>query len=375
KGTTTLPPVLLMNHHDVVEATGEWKYPPFSGEITEGKIWGRGAIDTKGGLFAMLQATEELILEGITPKRDLYLLSTCNEEQGGEGADEVSKLLSQRGVRFHMVLDEGGMIVSEPISGAKGNYAMVGVGEKGCSDLKFIARSEGGHASTPGRDTPLVRLGKFMSAVEKKQLFRSEISPTVSEMFSTVSTGMTGLLKTVLKHNRLLSPLLTRVIPSVSDTAAAMLRTTVAFTMSGGSEGANVLPREAWVIGNMRYSHHEGGKESIEAIKKLAKKYGIETEVLDPGFDSPVSDHRSEAFKTVKQAITEIFPDVRVSPYIMTGASDSRFMSRVSENCLRFTPFTVDNRQLESIHGANENLSLSCLAPAVDFYKYIITEA
>ncbi|MBR2459717.1 MAG: M20/M25/M40 family metallo-hydrolase [Clostridia bacterium] len=368
-------PIMLMNHHDVVEASGSWRYPPFSGEITEGRIWGRGALDTKGGLFAMLQAAEELLEDGITPSRDVYFLSTCNEETSGEGAERISAILLERGLRFYMVLDEGGMIVSEPIAGAKGNYAMVGVGEKGCADLKFIARSDGGHASTPGKNTPLVRLGKFMAEVDKKTLFQSKLSPTVSAMLSTVSTGMRGILGTVLRHNRLLSPLLTIAIPSVSPTAAAMLRTTVAFTMAGGSDGTNVLPHEAWVIGNMRYSHHEGGEASIAAITKLAKKHGIEVEVLDRGFDSPISDHRSEAFALINRAIQSSFPDVTTSPYIMTGASDCRFMSRISDNCLRFTPFTVESKQLDSIHGTNENLSLSCLVPAVNFYKFIITEA
>ena len=84
----------------------------------------------------------------------------------------MSLRLQQRGIRFAFVLDEGGMILPEPIGGAKGDFAMVGLGEKGCADLKFIARSGGGHASTPGKNTPLVRLGKFMAAAEKKPLNR-----------------------------------------------------------------------------------------------------------------------------------------------------------------------------------------------------------
>ena len=74
------------------------------------------------------------------------------------------------------------MILEEPMAGARGAFAMVGLGEKGCADLKFIARSSGGHASTPGKNTPLVRLGKFMAAVEKSGLFEADISPVVCEM-------------------------------------------------------------------------------------------------------------------------------------------------------------------------------------------------
>ncbi len=375
KGSGSKEPILLMNHHDVVEAPGEWKYAPFSGEIAEDKLWGRGTLDTKGGLWAMLQAADELIAEGFVPNRDVYFVSTCNEECDSLGADSISKALHDRGIHFYMVLDEGGMIINEPIDGAKGNFAMVGVGEKGCADLKFVARSSGGHASTPGKNTPLVRLGKFMAAAEKGKVFNAKISPTICEMFSKVSSSMSGPLKIILGHSRLFKPLLVKVMPSVSNAANAMLKTTIAFTMAYGSEGTNVLPQEAWVIGNMRYSHHQGGKGSIEAISELAKKYDIETVVMDPGVDSPLSDYRSEAFSLIENAVNNIFAGVKTSPYVMTGASDCRYMSRVSENCFRFTPFIIDNEQMDSIHGINENVDLSALAPAVDFYKYIITEA
>jgi len=374
KGKTDESPVMLMNHHDVVEAPGEWKYPPFSGTVAEGRIWGRGTLDNKGGLWAMLQAAEELAEENFVPRCDVYFVSTCMEECDGSGADSISLALMERGIRFSMVLDEGGMILQDPIGGAHGTYAMVGLGEKGCVDLKFIARSAGGHASTPERNTPLVRLGKFMAEVDKGRIFKTELSPTVCAMFSEVSKSMSGYMKLVLGHPKLFSPILTRVIPAVSNAAAAMLKTTVAFTMGCGSEGANVLPQEAWVMGNMRYSHHQGGKHSIEAITKLAAKYDIETVVVDPGFDSPLSDHRSEAFALVESAVAKVFPGVRTSPYVMTGASDCRYMSRVSENCLRFAPFLIDGKQMESIHGINENLELSALVPAVDFYRYVIQE-
>ena len=367
-------PILLMNHHDVVEATGEWKYPPFSGTVAEGRIWGRGVLDTKGGLFSMLQAAEELISCGFVPQNDVYFLSTCNEETSGEGGQTISKVLERRGIRFSFVLDEGGMILNEPIGGAKGHFAMVGVGEKGCTDLKFIARSKVGHASTPPKNSPLVRLGRFMEAVEKGNIFDVQISPTLHTMFTCLSTSMNGPLKFVLGNSRAFSPILKKVIPMISSTAGAMLKTTLAFTMASGSGASNVLPEEAYVIGNMRFSHHQGRDKSIEAVKRLAEKFDVETVVLSAGISSPVSNCNSEQFGLIKNAVDAIFPGVKTSPYIMTGASDSRFLSIVSDNCFRFTPFIIDDRQLDSVHGIDENLDLSCLAPAVDFYKYIIKE-
>lgn len=375
KGSSDRAPVMLMNHHDVVEASGSWTYPPFSGTIADGKIWGRGTIDTKSGLFAMLQAADELAQSGFVPPRDTYFLSACTEESDGSGADCISRALVQRGLRFSLVLDEGGTILQEPINGAKGSFAIVGLGEKGCADIKFVARSKGGHASTPPKNTPLIRLGKFMAAVEDSGIFKSDMSPVVYTMFGKLASTMRQPLKCILGHAKFFKPILLPVIPMVSEMAGAMLKTTLAFTMAGGSEGTNVLPQEAWVIGNMRYSHHQGWERSIAAVKKIADKYDIAVEILDPGFPSSLSDPDSDAFRLVENAVDTVFPGVITTPYLMTGASDCRYMSRVSDHCFRFAPFRISAEQLDSVHAIDENLDLDALPPAVDFYKYILTEA
>ncbi len=370
-----MAPILLMSHHDVVEATGDWTHPAFSGEIADGKVWGRGSLDTKGSLWAMLMAADELIRDGFVPCRDIYFMSTCCEETGGEGADLISRTLKERGIHFDLVLDEGGMIIPEPIGGAKGLFAMIGVGEKGQIDLKFTARSRGGHASTPPKDSPLVRLAKFMAAADKQKIFDVKMSYAVMATLKTLSSSMNMPLKFILGHPKLFSPLLCRVMPSISDAAGAMLKTTLAFTMAQGSQGYNVLPEQAFVIGNMRYSHHQGGEDSIAAICKLAKSFDIETEVLHAGFDSPLSDHQGSAFKLVSDAVYATFDSVTPTPFVMNAASDSRFMSRVCDSCLRFAPFIISSEQLASVHGVDECVDIAALAPAVDFYKYIMQNA
>ena len=375
KGTDpSLKPVLLMNHHDVVEASGEWTHPAFSGAIADGKVWGRGTLDTKGGLAMMFQAAEELIKEGFTPKRDTYFVTACTEETGGEGGDAISLELQKRGIRFHMVLDEGGMIMYDPIGGADGTFAMIGVGEKGYVDLKFIANSNGGHSSAPGKNTPLVRLGKFMVEAEKAECFDVYMSDTVKEMLSRFAPTMSGIMKTACSNINAFKPVLKKVMPMISPAGAALLRTTLAFTMSKGSEGANVIPQEAWVVGNMRFSHHQGKKASIDAIAALAKKYDIETVVIDDGIESGITDFKGEAFRFIEKAVNEIFPDYKPVPYVMNAATDSRYFNRVCDNCVRFVPFKIDNQQLNSVHGIDENVDIATLEPAVDFYRYVLKE-
>lgn len=374
-GRASDAPIMLMSHQDVVEASGPWTHPPFSGEIADGRLWGRGTLDTKGNLWAMLQAAEELVGEGVVPRQDVWFMSSCTEETDGSGADAITRELCRRGIRFRLVLDEGGMMMYDPLGGCDGTFAMIGVGEKGCADLRFVARSRGGHASTPGKNTPLVRLGKFMAEAEKGKCFPAELPPVVEEMLRRLAPTARGGMKLILAHGGTLKGILRKVMPAISPTAGAMLKTTLAFTMAGGSDGANVLPQEAYVVGNMRFSHHQGQEDSIRRITEMAKKYDIETEVLSRGEESHITDYRSEGFRLVEKAVGEIFPGVIPAPYLMTGASDSRYFSRVSDCCLRFAPFLIDDRQFGSIHGIDENVSLSALAGAVDFFKYIVKEA
>lgn len=155
-----------MSHQDVVPAEGEWIHEPFSGDIADGKVWGRGASDTKCSVMAFFEAVEELLSEGYTPPTDVYLASSCTEEWAGDGAPKIVNELKRRGVELFLVCDEGGGIITEPIGGIHGNFAMVGVFEKGKADVKFTARSNGGHASAPASNTPIARLSSFVYEME-----------------------------------------------------------------------------------------------------------------------------------------------------------------------------------------------------------------
>lgn len=373
KGKSSDKPILIMSHQDVVEATGEWKYPPFSGEVAEGKVWGRGTSDTKCTVMAFLQAAEELLKEGYTPDCDVYIASSCTEEIGGDGAPKIVDYLDKQGVRLFLVCDEGGGIIQDPIAGVKGNFAMVGVFEKGYGDVKFIARSTGGHASAPPKNTPIARLSKFVAAVDKKNPFNVEFMPEVEAMFSKLAPYAGFGLRLIFGNLWLFKPLMKKLLPIISAQAGAMLSTTIAFTMSEGSNGYNVIPQEASICANMRFIPHQGTDNSLEVITNLAKKYNIETEVVYRGYPSPSVDINGEAFKMVESAINECFPGVGCSPYVVTGATDARFYSKICDSCVRFAPVVYGPEQMKGMHGLNENIECNTLAGAVDFYKKIIT--
>lgn len=373
QGKGSNDPILLMSHQDVVEASGEWSHQPFSGDIDEeGRVWGRGSVDTKASLFCIFTAVEELAAEGFVPEGDVYIASSCTEEWSGDGAPYTARYLEQNQVRLRLLLDEGGMVVENPISVVQGTYAMVGIVEKGYGDVRFIARSKGGHASVPEKNTPLVRLGKFMAEVDKKSPFKVQYTLVAEEMFRRMASDMNWGMRILFSHPGLFRPLLEKILPSVSPSAAAMLRTTIAFTMAKGSDGANVLPQEASVVANMRFIHHQPNQESIECIGRIAKRYDIETEVIYQDEPCPIVDFKGEVFQLVEDVIHKVYTGIEVCPYVMTGATDAKYYKNICDHCIRFAPLYIDAQQYASIHGLNENIYQGTLPMGVDFYKEII---
>ena len=371
QGRSREKPILLMSHQDVVPAGGEWKYPPFSGAIAEGKVWGRGTSDTKCSVMAFLQAVEELLEEGYVPDCDVYLSSSCTEEVGGDGCPKLVEEVRHRGVELFLVMDEGGGIIREPIAGIPGNFAMVGVFEKGCADVTFTARGKGGHASAPPKNAPIDRLSAFVGDVNKYP-FKKKLLPEVSAMFRRLAPYGSFPLKLVLGNLWLFGPILKLVLPAISPTAAAMLKTTVAFTMSSGSEAFNVLPRTATVSANIRLIPHQGLPETLSILEKLAKKHDLEMTVVSSNdYTAPV-DIQGEAFRSVEVAIEETFPGLPAIPYVVTGATDARFYQSICPSCVRFAPVIYGPEQMAGMHAPNENIEYNCLPGAVRLYKNLI---
>ena len=372
KGRHADRPLVLMSHQDVVPAEGEWLYPPFSGEIADGKVWGRGSADTKCSVMAFFQAVEELLQAGYVPEQDVYLSSSCTEEVGGDGCPKLVAELKRRGVKPFLVCDEGGAIVREPIGGVKGYYAMIGVLEKGMGNLRVSARSGGGHSSYPPKGSPIARLAAFVQELERHDPMLVSFEPEVKAMFKTLSPYGPFYFRWLFGNLWLFAPLLRKLLPKISNQAGALLRTTVAFTMQSGSDAANVHPQEATLTLNLRYIPHQGMEASNAVIRRLAAKHGLEVEVLR-AYDAcePVRID-SEAYALVESVVHEVFPALPTCPYVMTGGTDARFYQEICDACIRFSPVIYGPAQMKGMHGLNENIDVFSLPGAVDFYKAVI---
>lgn len=369
-------PILFLSHMDVVpidEATlDEWIYPPFSGIIEDGFVWGRGAIDMKVQLTCILETIESLLEEGFVPNRDIYIALGHDEEVGGyNGAREIAKYLLSKGIFFDLILDEGGCISTEQLKNVSRPVAAVGTCEKGFCTIKLSCHSNGGHASMPPKHTSLGVLCKAIAKLEAHQM-PLKLSKPVKEMLEYIGPEMDIVNRFLLSNIKIFRTLALRRLIKTS-LGNSLLRTTTAATMAEASKQDNVLPSEASITLNFRILPGETYETLLNHVKKILKNNPhIEITVLRADNPSPISPSHCEAFKKIENAIYNVYPEVIVTPYLFVMGTDSRRYSKICENIYRFSPYMLSNEDLSGMHGINERVSLENIQRMLKFYKCLM---
>ena len=380
KSSNSSDSIILMGHMDTVGVNdSDWTHKPYSGEIEKGtrglvgaRVWGRGTLDCKANVCAIMEAAEALLAEGFVPSSDVYLSFGHNEEVYGSGAVEIVNYLREKGIHPAFVLDEGGAIVSNVLPGLKKPCAMVGVTEKGVANFRFTARSTGGHASTPPKKSPIGRLSAFAAGIEKKYPFKAAIPGPVREMFTKVGPEMQGPLRFVFSHAGFFAPLLKPVLSGMGGEARALVTTTCAFTMMHASDKPNVLPEKAEMTANIRIGLGDTLASVQKALEKRAAPYGIEVDCIMGYEPSPVSDTATRMYQRMEEQIVISYPEAKVAPYVMLASSDSRHFTKISSQVFRFSPFMISPEQMAGIHGADENILIDSLNRGVHFYHELV---
>nr|WP_122012131.1 M20 family peptidase [Maliibacterium massiliense] len=371
------PPVLFMAHQDVVpidEATRDtWEHDPFAGDVADGYIWGRGAMDMKSHLIAVLEAAEALLAQDFTPQRDVYISLGHDEEiDGQDGAAEVKKVLEQRNIRFAFVLDEGGAIVEGKQVGVDGVLAVIGMSEKGMCNVQLTTQAGGGHASMPPRQTAVGVMARAIDQVQRHPM-RAVLSPAVRQMFAFAGPRMGFARKMLMANLWLFAPLVAKVL-SGSPTTNAMVRTTTAPTLAQGSPAPNVLPQVASANINCRIAPGDT-VASVEAhIRQVIGDARVEVKATQGHNPSPVSDASEMGFKIVRRSVQDVFPDVDAIPYLMMAASDARQMCGLSDCVMRFSPYYAFGDALSRVHANNERVPADGMARMVQFFARVMQQ-
>lgn len=373
-----LQPYLLMGHLDVVPvAPGtekDWKYPPFSGKIAEGAIWGRGTLDDKCAVLGILEAVEALLQQGYRPKRTVYLAFGHDEEiSGKQGAQAIAALLKQRGIKLAYVLDEGMVIVHGIVPGIKKPTALIGLAEKGYLTVQLSVKGTGGHSSMPPKQTAIGVLSSAIHRLERNQMPAHYHGPT-AEMFTYLGPEMALGLKMVFANLWLFRPLVKRILAAKPSTNAS-IRTTTAVTLVEGGVKDNVLPIHAKATVNFRILPGDTIDSVTAHVHRIVQDKRVQVSVLHPEFGknpSPVSPTNTASFATLQRTIREIFPDAIVAPNLMLGGTDSRHFIELSPNIYRFLPLSLTSPDLDRIHGTNERITLENYANIVRFFLRLI---
>lgn len=374
----TLDGIALLAHQDVVpiaEGTlSDWTHDPFEGFNDGEFIWGRGAMDMKNHLIAVMESVEQLISDGYKPKRTIYICLGHNEEvvaAPDNGAKQIAQYLKEQGVHLEAVLDEGGAILPVNVNGVINcNLAGIGVAEKGSVNYEISVNAKGGHSSQPPKHTALGHLANVIRDIENHQ-FKATMPRFVYELFTEIGKRCSYPVRLFTCNIWLLRPIILKIMTKIPP-AASLIRTCTAVTMASGSPQFNVLPQKATITVNFRTMPGVTFEDVEEHIRKSVKNKDIDIKFLVGKEASMISPTDSKAFKTIKMICESEDSKNLVAPFLVMGGTDAYNYENVCENIYRFAPFVVDTKLLLCTHATDERLPLSAVPGALKFFKRYI---
>jgi carboxypeptidase PM20D1 len=369
-----------MAHHDVVPADEPgWTHPPFEPVIVPGvdgdgdRIWGRGTLDDKGSLSALLEAVEGRLAAGYEPEADVYVFSGANEETTSFGAEKAVAVLTERGVRPGLVLDEGGAVAEGAVPGVRGPVAFVGVSEKGIAGIELSVEKPGGHAATPARGGATTRLARAILRLERHPS-RATLPEPIAAMLRVLAPRARGIQRRFFARPGLFRVPLLAALTRRGGEGEAMVRTTRAVTRLTGSAGDNVIAERATAMVNVRIAVGSSVDEAARDIRHAIADDGVTVRIAYGVDPSPASPREGPEWDRLEGVIAELFPDALIAPYVMLQASDSRHFARISDTVYRFLPFDLTSAERGTLHAIDESVRVSTWKRAIEFYDRLLGE-
>ncbi|MCM3905896.1 MAG: M20/M25/M40 family metallo-hydrolase [Pyrinomonadaceae bacterium] len=372
KGDGSRRPVILLSHTDVVMAEPErWSVPPFSGEIRDGFVYGRGASDMKGTAAVHVTLMRLLKRLNIPLKRDVILLAVADEEAGGAGARSIIENHPEliRGAEF--LLNEGDVAYVK--NGELQQYG-VDVMEKAALWLRITAKGPAGHGSIPLEDSSVNRL---LKALNRLRVWETPISvpPAVAEGYRIRAALQSDpLLRTAYANleKSLRNPALRQKLLTDS-TLNAEVRNTLTITGLHGSDKVNVIPGRAWAQIDARLLPGETPAGFIAKLRGVLSDPGLEIEIIEGS--TPTSSSANTALMSAIRAVAaRRDPGVPVIPTMLTSSTDSSKFRTVGITAYGFEPFKMDDGELDRSHGDDERLSVENVGFALQFLYEVIVE-
>jgi len=362
-------PIILMSHQDVVPVDEptltDWEAGPFEGKITDTDIIGRGTLDDKGSLMALLESVELLLKESFVPSQTIYLAFGHDEEVGGaNGAAKIAQLLKERGVKASMTLDEGGFLADGLVPGIDKTVAIVNLAEKGFASFRLIVETKGGHSSAPPKENTIGMLAQAIVDLEANQLPYKLVEP-INHQLDYMGAELPFLKKVAFANPWLFKK------PILEGLNA---HTTTAATIIDGGVKNNVIPTVAEATINFRILPGE----TIASVKEhIINTVSNKIKVEPVGFltnPSPVSKIDSEAYSTLEKTIRSVFPESVVVPGLVGGGTDARYFYEVSDDVYRFYPIRLAPDSMTRFHGIDEKIGKENYKELIEFTYQLIKQ-
>ena len=369
-GTTT-PALLLLHHLDVVPADpSQWTVPPFSGQLSGGYIWGRGALDVKSLGIANLMAMLDLKRSGATLSRDVIFLGVADEEAGGaRGCGELLEKSPELFENVGFVLNEGGgnETIVDQVS-----FWGIEVDQKVPLWLRFVSRGGSGHGAVPPDDGGTV--GHLLAALDnvRKLEHPYRVTPTVARYFATLAVKKSGRKGEILRNpgSFLGSAALEQ---ELSSPYRALLRDTLAITRLEAGDLVNSLPAVAVAELDLRLLPDTDVEEKISALRAAAGNHA-EVEVILKAAPAPPSRTDTALYRTLERVLERAEPGSVAGPSVSAGTSDSRFFRTRGIVAYGISPFKVNYYDASTVHGIDERIRARFFAQGVRLMQEIVRE-
>ena len=360
KGNGTSPPFLFYGHADVVTTKPDlWCFPPFSGVIEDHCVWGRGALDMKGGLAMMIHALLRAKHEKLIPSGDIILAVLCDEEMGSRyGAKFLVENHPDRFKDIRYAIGEFGGFSF--YSEGQLLYA-IQVQEKQFCWLRGRIKGLGGHGSLPVRDGVISKLTQFLDKVNK-QRFQAHITPAFQEMINGI-LPILSIPKRILCQ-QLLNPLFSDIILMLMGEQGKkfypLIHHTMNVTLIQGGQSINVIPEEIVVDLDVRLLP---GFTPDDMMKEFKSYIGPEIELEVVLFDPGPKTFNMELFPFLSRIIQSTDPKAHCIPILLPGVTDSRFFAQLGIQTYGFTPMKLPPgfEFSQYIHAINERIPLDAL--------------
>ncbi len=365
-------PDLFVFHSDVVpvaqSSIDQWTFPPFSGEIAQGYVWGRGALDNKGPLITFFAALESLLQDKAELAKPLTIAIGHDEETGGHrGAAHIAAYFKENKLNFRCLYDEGTPIIRELTEQVPQPIGLISTAEKGFLNAKIRVAGTPGHAAMPPVQNCIERLcelvtqinshfrdGMVQSDIEKLKIYNDFKVMAEQNMADDAATA---LVSSLFRHHPFFY---------------AQAATTLTVTMFDAGVRQNVLPNLAEAVFHFRIV----GGETVEDIIKVLEDYcsGEKecVEVISSSEPSRISASDCRGYIDMEAAMNEVFPDAQVTSGTMIASSDAAHYLDVAENLYRFIPFNLTLAEVGLIHGIDERVSTKGLVSATEFYRRLL---